>query len=165
MRYINGGIPTTLETIQTQILPTFLTYDEQRPWNGFWAAVDSETAAFLGWFCLRATNDEPLTAALGYRFRKAAWGKGYATEGAHALIAKGFSEWGIERVTATTYQDNLASQRVMDKVGMRLVRRFRITVEELQEVDTFNTDETELWDGDDVEYALKKAEWERSRTT
>jgi len=39
-------------------------------------------------------------------------------------------------------------------VSMSLVRRFRLTVEDLQAADTFHTDEVELWDGDDVEYAI-----------
>lgn len=159
MRYINGGVPTSLETIQTQILPTFLHADEQRRWSGFWAAVDKANGEFLGWFCLRAAADDPQTVALGYRFRKATWGQGYATEGAQALIDNAFSQWGIERVTATTYQDNLASQRVMEKVGMTVVRRFRMTIEDLQQMDSYNTDATEVWDGDDVEYALKRTEW------
>lgn len=64
-------------------------------------------------------------------------------------------------MVATTYEDNVASQRVMQKVGMTLVRRFRLTLEDLRGVDTFHTDEVEIWDGDDVEYALEKIAWEK----
>lgn len=161
MRYINGGVPTSLETIQKQIMPTFLYEDKQRPWSGFWAAVAQEQGEFLGWFCLRAAEDDPQTAVLGYRFRKETWGQGYATEGAQALVDHGFGRWGVQRIVATTYQDNLASQRVMEKVGMTLIRRFRITAEDLEHMDTYNADSLELWDGDDVEYALTKTDWEQ----
>src|SRR5690606_553796 len=98
---------------------------------------------------------------LGYRLVRAFWGRGLATEGVRALIRKGFAELGLERMVATTYEDNLASQRVMQKAGMTLVRRFRLTVEDLQGVATFHTDEVEIWDGDDVEYALEKTAWEK----
>lgn len=166
MRYINGGTPTPRSVIDNDILPTFMRYDAQAPGFGFWAAVGKEAAdagEFLGWFSLRPSKDASGEAILGYRLRKAAWGKGYATEGARALIHKGFSEWGVRRVVATTYEDNLASRRVMEKLGMTLVRRFRITAQDIQASDTFYSTSTEVWDGDDVEYALDRADWARSR--
>lgn len=162
MRYINGGTPTPRDVIQNNILPGFLHYDERFPLYGFWVAVEKATGNFLGWFSFRpseSTSDNEIR--LGYRFRKAAWGKGYATEGARALIRKGFTELDVQRVVATTYQDNLASRRVMEKVGMRLVRTFRLTPEDLLQVDTHHVTSLDLWDGDDVEYALERTDWER----
>jgi len=52
---------------------------------------------------------------LGYRLRKLAWGQGYATEGSRALIRKGFTEFGVQRVTAEAMAENGASRRVMEK--------------------------------------------------
>ena len=60
---------------------------------------------------------------LGYRLRKASWGKGYATEGSKALILKGFSELGTQRVVAVALAANVASVRVMEKVGLKLEKR------------------------------------------
>jgi RimJ/RimL family protein N-acetyltransferase len=99
---------------------------------------------------------------LGYRLRQAVWGQGYATEGARALIRKGFTELGVQRVVATTYQDNLASRRVMEKAGLSLVRTYRMTIAELLANDTTSHSTLEeLWDGDDVEYELLKADWQQ----
>ncbi len=56
--------------------------------------------------------------------RKSAWGKGYATEGSRALIRKGFTESGVQRVTAEAMAANTASRRVMEKAGLTLVRTF-----------------------------------------
>ena len=53
-----------------------------------------------------------------------------------------------------------ASIRVMEKLGMTLRRRFRLTPEDLANVDTFHADSLEIWDGDDVEYAVDRNEWE-----
>jgi RimJ/RimL family protein N-acetyltransferase len=50
------------------------------------------------------------------------WGRGFATEVAKALIAILFEQANLKRVVATTEYDNLASQRVMEKAGMRVER-------------------------------------------
>lgn len=161
MRFLNGGTPTPRDIIQNDILPRFLHYDERLPGYGFWAAIEKATGDFLGWFSFRPSDGIPDEVQLGYRLRKAAWGKGYATEGSRALIHTGFTELGVQRIIATTYQDNVASRRVMEKVGMTLVRTFRITPADLARMDTYHVTATDLWDGDDVEYALERADWER----
>lgn len=48
------------------------------------------------------------------------WGKGYATETACALIEVLFEQGNLKRIIATTEHDNLVSQRVMEKAGMRV---------------------------------------------
>ena len=55
---------------------------------------------------------------LGYVMNKAYQGKGYMTETARAIIDWAFQQPNIYRVFATTGVDNIASQRVMEKVGM-----------------------------------------------
>jgi RimJ/RimL family protein N-acetyltransferase len=164
MRFLNGGKPTPGEVVENEILPRFLRYDEDRPGFGFWAAVEKAGGEFLGWFSLRPSAEgDARQAALGFRLRRAAWGRGYATEGARALIRLGFCELGVERVTATTYEDNLASRRVMEKVGMTLRRTFRLTPSDLDGIDTYHLESQDLWDGDDVEYALQRTAWEEQR--
>ena len=141
----------------------FLQTNDRFPGFGFWAAIEKSSGEFLGWFCLRPHEDGgPGNVGLGYRLRKAAWGKGYGTEGARALIHKGFAELGVERVFAVTYEENLASRRVMEKAGLRLVRRFRLTLEELEAEATYDSSSSqEVWEGEDVEYALERADWEQ----
>ncbi|MEM7118288.1 MAG: GNAT family N-acetyltransferase [Chloroflexota bacterium] len=159
MHFINGGEPTPRHIIENDILPTFLRYDARG--YGIFAAEEKATGNFVGWFSLRAVEETPDEAALGYRLHKAAWGKGYATEGARALIDKGFGEWGIVRIVATTYEHNLGSRRVMAKVGLTFVRSFRYAAEDLQS-DTSYSSSDEMWDGEDVVYALERIEWEKS---
>ena len=162
MRYLSGGEPTPREVIEEEILPRFTSYDERLPGFGFWAAIDKGSGGFLGWFSFRPTEETGTRqASLGFRLRKAAWGQGYATEGARALIRLGFTELGVQRVVATTYEDNLASRRVMEKAGMTLSRRFRLTPADLDGVDTYQVSSQDLWEGDDVEYALQKRDWEQ----
>lgn len=164
MRYINGGTPTPCEIIRDEVLPVFMRWDEAFALGGFWLAQERDTGEFVGWFSLRPTGATIDEVALGYRLRRAMWGKGYATEAVRALIARGFGEWGICRVVATTYEKNKASRRVMEKIGMQFVRRFRLTPEDISKADTNYSESIEVWDGDDVEYALVRGDWEQRNT-
>ena len=163
MRYINGGTPTPRAVIENKILPVFLHYDENTPVYGFWAVIEKPTGDFVGWFSFRPEQNTSTEISLGYRLCKVAWGKGYATEGARALIHKGFSDLGIQCVVATTYEKNVASRRVMEKLGMTLKHRFRFTPEDIQNSDTSYTTSSEVWDGDDVLYVLEKTDWEHQQ--
>jgi len=120
MRYLSGGEPTEPELIRTGAIPSILAgYDRWSGSFGLFAAYETASDAFIGWFCLRPDRDGPLDEAeLGYRLRQAAWGKGYATEVSSALLTKAFTELEVRTVWGETMSLNLASQRVMEKVGM-----------------------------------------------
>ena len=151
-RYVQLN-PTTRDEAAGEILPAWLRYYERYPGYGFWAAIERKTGEFLGWFHLRpgltdGREDEP---ELGYRLRRAAWGRGYATEGSIALIEKAFTELGARLVWAETMTVNTASRRVMEKAGLRFVR-------------TIHQDWPEKLPGDehgDVRYELRRSEWAR----
>jgi RimJ/RimL family protein N-acetyltransferase len=59
---------------------------------------------------------------LGYWIGQPYWGRGYATAAANAVIALAFALLEIDRLTASHLARNGASQRVMEKCGMRLLR-------------------------------------------
>jgi RimJ/RimL family protein N-acetyltransferase len=155
MRFVTGGIPSSREEIQNEFLPAFLGYYQRYEGYGFWAAIEKVTGEFLGWFHFRPRADAaPGEVELGYRLRKSAWGKGYATEGSRALIRKGFTEFGVQRVVAEAMAVNQASRRVMEKAGLKLVR-------------TFHQPWPYAIDGDQfggVEYALDKTSWQQQET-
>ncbi len=58
-------------------------------------------------------------AELGYIFDPAYAGQGYATEAVAAIVAHAFDRLGVRRITAGCFADNLASVRILEKVGMR----------------------------------------------
>jgi RimJ/RimL family protein N-acetyltransferase len=154
MRYVTGGIPTSRDEIENDYLPAFLAYYQQYEGYGFWAVTEKATGEFLGWFHFRPRDAAvPGEVELGYRLRRSAWGRGYATEGSRALISKGFAELGVQRVVAETMAVNQASRRVMEKAGLRLVRAFHQPWPYPVDGDQFG----------DVEYALDKAEWEQGQ--
>ena len=150
-RYLTLAKPVR-EEVATRTIPRMLDYYEQHPGFGTWAAVEKSTRAFTGWFHLRPAHedgrdDEP---ELGYRFRRASWGKGYATEGSRALIDKAFTELGARRVFALSMAVNAGSRRVMEKAGLRHMRTFQTTWPEKLPGDEHG----------DVEYAITREEWE-----
>ncbi len=58
-------------------------------------------------------------AQLGYIFDPAYGGQGYATEAVTAMVAYAFDRLGVRRITAGCFADNLASVRLLEKIGMR----------------------------------------------
>lgn len=155
MRHLGRPVETA-ERVRTVWLPAFRRHDERTPGFGYAAAEERATGAFLGWFLFRPPRtDAPLPGEieLGYRVRRAAWGRGFATEGSRALVDRGFAELGVERVTATTMAVNRGSRRVMEKVGLRHVRTFAAEFD----------DPLPGTEHGEVEYALTRAEWERAR--
>jgi RimJ/RimL family protein N-acetyltransferase len=120
MRYITDGVPATAEDVAAY-LPRVLRHYETGGDFGFWAAEERATGAFVGWFHFRLGPDAADGVELGYRLRRAAWGRGYATEVSAALVRRGFERLGVERVFALTMSSNRASRRVMEKVGLRYV--------------------------------------------
>ena len=151
MRYINGGRPTPREVIRDEIIPFHLAVYDRLDRLGTWAAESSATGEFLGWFHFRPGPDTDITNIdLGYRLRRSAWEKGYATEGSRALISRGFTDLGVERVFGHTMTVNTASRRVMEKCGLTLVRTSAYE----------GADIIEGAEHGGVEYALTKPEWQ-----
>jgi len=124
MRFISKGQPTPLARIENEYLPRMLGYYRQSPPQGFWMAQLRASDEFVGWFHLRPDKIELEEMELGYRLARNVWGHGLATEGSRALLQRAFGEWGYGKVCARTLAVNLASRRVMEKVGLRFEQEF-----------------------------------------
>jgi ribosomal-protein-alanine N-acetyltransferase len=73
--------------------------------------------AFIGWCALQRWNPDHHSASLGYCYSDTAWGHGYATEAGRALLRWAFDTLDLNRVQAETDTRNLASARVLEKLG------------------------------------------------
>lgn len=152
MTYLTGGVPHTRAFIVEKALPHYLAHYNRYASYGFWAAIEKSSDAFMGWFHFRPFKDDPDQIELGYRLKRAFWGRGLATEGSRALIEKGFRELGVQAVVATTMALNTRSRRVMEKLGMTLEAEF-----------DFPGDPFPGWskaDCREVKYALTRSTWE-----
>lgn len=94
------------------------------PVQGVWLALDTQSGERLGTLLLKDLPASGLPAGpsgeieIGWHLHPAAWGRGIATEGGGAVLAHAFAG-GLDRVLAVVNPENLASQRVAERLGMR----------------------------------------------
>lgn len=92
---------------------------ERSQGRDFWAVGLVSTHCLAGHLYFKQIEPlELLTWELGYIFNPAYQRQGYATESAAALVHYGFEHWGMHRVVAHCNPDNIASWRVLEKIGM-----------------------------------------------
>ena len=72
---------------------------------------------FIGWCCLVEWNPDYRSATLGYCLDDSAWGQGFATEAADALLQWAFGALDLNRVQSDADTRNTASARVLEKLG------------------------------------------------
>lgn len=83
---------------------------------GIWAVEEWETGVFLGWVGFFQPEGRP-RVDFGWRFLRAGWGRGYATEAAKAAIQYASTHGPLVNVTSIIHPDNLASIQVAKKLG------------------------------------------------
>ena len=122
MRYIGAGRPLSREETQVRLNAII----EHRDKNGFgvWAAVDRSKSTLMGYCGLQFLDNTP-EVEVGYRLAKRFWGMGLASETAKASLRYGFEELSLGRIVAVVQPANIASQRVLEKVGLRYVKDAR----------------------------------------
>jgi len=91
--------------------------------NGFgmWAAELTETGQLIGYIGLSIPSWLPQVlpaVEVGWRLHPHYWGRGLATEGGRASLRHGFERLGLDRIISIFSPDNVASGRVMAKLGM-----------------------------------------------
>ncbi len=113
-RYLPGGRPRSRP--ETADVITY--FMEHEKLNGFSisAVLDKTTDLLFGHCGLHQFKNGDVE--IGYSFAKARWGQGYATEAARAMLRYGFETLGFDEIIALAMPPNLASQRVMQKLGM-----------------------------------------------
>ena len=109
-------------------------------------------AAFIGWCGLVNWNPDHRSARMGYCLGDAAWGQGFATEAAGALLQWAFDTLDLNRVQAEADTRNTASSRVLEK--LRFVREGT-----LREDCIVDGEVSDSW-----VYGLLRREWEHSRS-
>jgi RimJ/RimL family protein N-acetyltransferase len=98
----------------------FIAACRQMAQEGSGARLVIERAAdgvFIGWCCLVKWNPAYRSATMGFCLDDAAWGQGFATEAASALLQWAFDTLDLNRVQAETDTRNAASARVLEKLG------------------------------------------------
>jgi RimJ/RimL family protein N-acetyltransferase len=99
-------------------------YQAESPRRKFQLAVTLD-GTLIGNCGIRRKDGNESEADIGYELHPEHWGKGYATEAARAVVAFGFEELALHRVSAWCIADNTGSARVLEKAGLRLEGRLR----------------------------------------
>lgn len=90
---------------------------------GRWAVIRKEDEAFLGWCGLKYSPDLD-EVDLGFRYFKKYWNQGYATESALACLEFGFHQLDLEKIVGRAMEANVASIKVLEKIGMQYAGKF-----------------------------------------
>ncbi len=116
IRY-TGDVPFVDEREPRAIVERLRRQFEARRMGRF-VVLHRVTGEKLGWCGLRWNAAEEV-ADLGYRFCRRYWGQGFATESSEASIRYGFEELGLDRIVAHAMKANVASVRVLERLGFK----------------------------------------------
>jgi len=115
-RWLPVGEPWTLERAQ-QAIEARIAGERERGYAAW--IVERKDGEFIGSCALQLVERKGPEVEIAYHYIPSAWGKGYGTEVAVAVLDHGFRAIGLERIIALAYPQNSGSWRIMEKAGMR----------------------------------------------
>jgi RimJ/RimL family protein N-acetyltransferase len=127
LRYIGARPASNATWYRKRIRDVYLPF-EARPCHGFYLVFAETADAFLGWVFARPATGHLFARELGwtredeieigYRYRRAVWGRGIATEAAEPLVALALADPATTAVVGCARIDNRGSIRVLEKLGL-----------------------------------------------
>ena len=122
LRYFPNPSPPSRDKVEKLISARLGHWEEHG--YGWWAIEQRLKKGLIGWSGLLFLP-ETKEVEVGYLLGKAFWGKGLATEAAQACLQYGFKNFAMEIIVAIVHPENMASQRVIKKLGMSFVDEAR----------------------------------------
>jgi RimJ/RimL family protein N-acetyltransferase len=114
-RYL-GGVKDRAKT-EALLNTRILQYYDEHPGLGIWMTVERATGTCLGFCLLNHIRGESIIQ-VGFALAKSAWGQGFGTEMASAVLRYGFDELKLPSIAGMASLRNHASQRVLLKIGL-----------------------------------------------
>ncbi len=103
-----------------EFVQKFLAQREEEPRTKFQLALTlAQDGQLIGNCGIRMKTPAAREADIGYELDPRHWGRGYATEAASKLLSFGFRDLRLHRIWAWCIAENVASARVLEKIGMR----------------------------------------------
>lgn len=103
----------TIESVRNQYIQNNI---------GRFVVILKETNELIGWAGLKynteMVNNKIHFYDIGYRLNEKFWGKGYASEASFAWLDYGFNKMNINLMEAAAQTDNIASNRILQKIGL-----------------------------------------------
>jgi RimJ/RimL family protein N-acetyltransferase len=105
-------------------LEWFMNGHPRRPQLGLWATILRENGRFIGRSgLLPLTIEGQDEVEVAYTIAREYWGRGLGTEVAAAILEYGFEHLGLSRLICLIEPENIASQKVAAKIGMKLEKK------------------------------------------
>jgi len=122
MKYIGAGKPVSKEEAEPH-LSGYINYWEKHGFGRF-AVTHKQRGELIGYCGFRVFNYPELrlfddTHEIVFPVKKSSWGKGLASEAARACLRYGFEHLKFELIVAITRSENIASQEVLERIGMK----------------------------------------------
>lgn len=114
-RYL-GGVSSPAQ-VDRMLTTRILDYYTTNPGLGIWMTIERASGARVGFHLLNNIQGESIIQ-VGFALLESCWGRGYATEMAAAVLRYGFADLGLPSVAGMASLQNLASQRVLTKIGL-----------------------------------------------
>ena len=114
-RYLGGTKDS--DGVDVMLRVRILEYYEQSPGMGMWVTEERSSGERVGFHLLSNIQGEAIIQ-VGFGLVKSAWGKGFGTEMAAAVLRYGFVDLALPRIVAIANLENLASQHVLLKIGL-----------------------------------------------
>ncbi|MBK9239987.1 MAG: GNAT family N-acetyltransferase [Acidobacteria bacterium] len=114
-RYL-GGLKTR-DQVEDMLRTRVIEYYDTHPGLGMWMTVERASGQGVGFHLINNIQGETIIQ-IGYGLAKSAWGRGYATEMASALMRYAFEDLKLPRIAGMASLPNVASQRVLEKIGL-----------------------------------------------
>ena len=114
------------ETAVRNFVDMFRDWQSEMPRRRFQLAiVRREDGRLIGNCGLRRKPDNEWEGDIGYELSPRYWGYGYATESARAMVDFGFRDLSLQRISSWCIADNVASARVLERIGFQKEGRLR----------------------------------------
>lgn len=118
-RYFPDGVLSYDDTKEE--LEWYINGHPQYPKLGLWATVHKESGKFIGRCGLLPWEiDDTLEIEVAYLLNKDFWHQGFATEAAKGIMSYGFEKLHLTRLICMMHPENVASQKVAERIGMKL---------------------------------------------
>src|SRR3954469_9013572 len=114
-------MPNLLTSAESDAMAERIASTIERDGFGLWAVEVPGVAEFIGFVGLNRPNFEAHfrpCVEIGWRLACEFWGRGYATEAAHAALRHGFEQLRLEEIVSFTTVAKERSRRVMERLGM-----------------------------------------------
>ncbi|HSH67100.1 MAG TPA: GNAT family protein [Bacteroidia bacterium] len=117
-RFNTMGIPENME-VTAQLILSWLEEIKNKERNAFiFSIILNSTNQFIGLIALYLGKPAYKKGEVWFKTHSQQWNKGYTTEALKCVLKFGFKELKLHRIEAGCAVENIASKRVLEKVGM-----------------------------------------------